>query len=329
MTDQLISLKNETADLKLKNQMLLSELEIAYKNMETVLEQTALEKEITYKELQSRYNALEKLYKELSDKENMLVHMEKLSSIGQFITEIVHELNNPLTVISGITELLLLKDIPEDIRKKIDMIPEQVVRMTNYLKRFKSMAYKGEEDFSVFDINENVKDFLGTISIIKPKDIQIESELFKEILPVKGDPYQVTQIYLNLAKNAFDAMHDKGDSILIKTTKISFKEVFSEKISKIMCQDPEKWQKIADDYKEFALIEFTDNGPGIKRDILDNVFTAFFTTKGRLKGTGLGLSISTDITTRHHGNLTVKSTAGSGTTFQLILPLTSLKALGD
>ena len=102
---QINSIKNE-------NRILLAELEEAYKNMEAILVQAEREKEITYRELEHKYTALQNAYTELSQKENMLIHMEKLSSIGQFITEIVHELKNPLTVIAAATDISLLNELP-------------------------------------------------------------------------------------------------------------------------------------------------------------------------------------------------------------------------
>jgi len=136
--------------LKNENRILLAELEEAYKNMESILVQTEREKELTYRELESKYTALQQTYTELSKKENMLIHLEKLSSIGQFITEIVHELKNPLTVIASATEIALLNDIPDESRELLEKIPEQVKRMSGLLGRFKAMAYKEKENMRSF-----------------------------------------------------------------------------------------------------------------------------------------------------------------------------------
>jgi signal transduction histidine kinase len=201
----------ELKKLKSENRILLAELEEAYKSMEAILVQTEKEKEITYRELENKYTALQHTYSELSRKENMLIHMEKLSSIGQFITEIVHELKTPLTVISSATEIVLLNELPEESRDILSKIPEQVKRMSGMLGRFK-------EKFTCFDINLNLNDFIETLELITPKSIEISCDLSEDELKVKGDAYQLTQIYLNLAKNAFDAMDDVSDACLsIKT----------------------------------------------------------------------------------------------------------------
>ena len=100
MQDPLNDLLTPPSNLVEENKLLLSELEEAYKNMELILEQSSREKELAYDALQQKFQTLEDLYAEMTNKENLLIHLEKLSSIVQFIAEIVHELNNPLTLIS-------------------------------------------------------------------------------------------------------------------------------------------------------------------------------------------------------------------------------------
>jgi len=313
-------------ELEEENQFLLAELEKAYKNLETVLQQSKHEQDIAYHELDNKYDALEKLYTQLSNKENMLVHLEKLSSIGQFITEIIHELNNPLTVIKGVTELLLFGNINDTIKKDLNSIAVQADRMTNYLNRFKVMAYKGEQDFDVFDLNENVINFIETIDIIKPKSVNIKSHLCSDTLKVWGDPYQITQIFLNLAKNAFDALKDNGHELGIITKRVNrewLKILCSN--GKVFCQSKNEWVTTFNKSTNFALVEIRDDGAGIPKEFIGNIFDAFFTSKERGKGTGLGLSIASDISKRHNANLTVKSEPGIGTSFKFIIPLSNKK----
>ncbi len=308
--------------LQKENRNLLQELETAYKTMEMIVEQSNREQKIAYDELQQKFNALEGLYREISNKENLLIHMEKLSSIGQFISEIIHELNNPLTGISGGAHLLKTLNPPENLKPFIKIIEENVKRMTGYLRRFREMVYKGEENFVLFDANQNLQDCLATIEIIKPKSIQLTIRTFEHPLMIKGDPYQVNQIYLNLAKNAFDALKAHGDRIDVSIRQVTKDWIqHSGGFSKTQCQDAIVWASILEEKNDFALVEFEDNANGIPADIIENIFQAFYTTKGRDKGTGLGLSISSDIARRHGGNLAVKSMVGTGTTFQILLPI--------
>ncbi len=308
--------------LQKENKKLLSELETAYKTMEMIVEQSKREQKIAYDELQEKFDALEGLYREISNKENLLIHMEKLSSIGQFISEIIHELNNPLTGISGGAHLLKTMNPPENLKPFIDIVEQNVKRMTGYLRRFREMVYKGEENFVFFDANQNLRDCLATIEIIKPKSIQLSVRTIEHSLLIKGDPYQINQIYLNLAKNAFDALKEKGDRLDVTIRSVTSHWIQnSGEFSDLQCQDAAVWESILEEKSVFVLVEVQDNANGIPTDIIQNIFQAFYTTKGREKGTGLGLSISSDIAKRHGGNLAVKSVVGRGTTFQLLLPL--------
>ena len=313
---------NTVENLEQENKKLLHELEVAYQNLELVVEQTSKEKEIAYKELQDNFAALQSSYEEISKKENLLVHLEKLSSIGQFITEIIHELKNPLTIISAHTEMALMMDPPQELQEQLRQISKQVMRLSGYLNRFRSMAYKSQEDFVPFDVNKNLLESLSTIEMIIPKGIKLQKEIYELPLIVNGDPYQINQIFLNLAKNAFDAMKKNGNLLRVRSGVVSLDWVETKgNIGEHYCLSPAKWNRLLTEHKQFVLIEFEDNGPGIGEENLDNIFQAFFTTKDRDKGTGLGLSISSDIVKRHDANLAVQSELGVGTNFQIIFPM--------
>jgi signal transduction histidine kinase len=311
----------DSAKLIKENQKLLDELETAYKDMEVILEQSEREKQIIYDELQQKFDALKSLYDQLSNKENRLIHLEKLSSVGQFIAELIHELSNPLTAISVQSELLLMSERDEELKIRLEQILSNSKRMGAILKRFKEMAYKSKENFQVFDLNKNLADCLATIELIKPRSIEIKMELGETNLMVNGDPYQTSQIFLNMAKNAFDAMSSQGSILTVSIDSIdSDKIINSEIIGKYYCQPREKWQKLLRLYDNFALVSFKDQGTGIPEEIISSIFNPFFTTKDRDKGTGLGLSISSDIAIRHSANIAVKSDWGKGTIFQILIP---------
>ena len=309
--------------LKNDNMSLLEELANAYTSMEAILEESANEREIAYLELDKKYTALAKTYEELTQKENMLVHLDKLSSIGQFITEIIHELRNPLMVISGVAEIALLQELPDKVKSKLQKIPEQVDRMSSYLERFRAMAYKNKEDFKIFNLGENLTDFLETIELIKPKNITIDRQLDEQKIKVHGDPYQLNQIYLNFAKNAFDAVGDETKTLTISSKCVKNTELLEDSNLQFIAssQNEESWQKILQDCEQFAIVEFRDEGSGIPDELVTNIFSAFFTTKERGKGTGLGLSISSDIAKKHNANLAVKSELSVGTSMYVIIPI--------
>jgi len=312
----------DSARIITENHKLLDELETAYKDMEVILEHSEREKQIIYQELQQKFDALKSLYDELSNKENMLIHLEKLSSVGQFIAELIHELSNPLTAISAQSELILMNNQDENLKIRLEQISSNSKRMGAILKRFKAMAYKSKENFQVFDLTKNLTECLATIELIKPRSVEINMEFGKTNLMVKGDPYQTSQIFLNMAKNAFDAMSSQGSILTVCSDSINSDRIInSEIIGRYYCQPKEKWQKLLKLYDNFALVSFKDQGTGIPEEIISGIFNPFFTTKDRDKGTGLGLSISSDIAIRHNGNIAVKSDWGTGTTFQILIPI--------
>lgn len=318
--DNRLDTVNEVEQLKQENATILSELEDAYKNMEVILVQSQKEKDIAYRELQSKYSALQNTYTELAQKKNMLIHMEKLSSIGQFITEIVHELQNPLMVISAASELSLIHELPPKAKDHLEKIPVQVKKMSSMLQRFRAMAYKEKENFKSFEINNTLREFIATLELIKPKNIAINDDLYPESLKIEGDSSQITQIFLNLAKNAFDAMSSAtGDSLKISTSVVKSNQIKKDECG-CHCQDEDTWSDILTTTKKFVLISFEDNGPGIPEKILPFLFDSFFTTKEKGKGTGLGLAISTDIAKKHNGNICVISKPPRGTQFKIYIP---------
>ena len=307
-----------------ENKALLSELETAYTNMQAVLEQTAKEKEIAYAELEQKFQALEKIYSELSKKENMLIHLEKLSAVGQFITEIIHEISSPLTSIMGNAELIKFNNPPDGIRSRVDQILLEIDRMNVYLKRFRDMSYRGLEDFRKFDINENLTECLATVEIIKPRKVSLRQALSDEPLFVLGDPFQTNQIFLNLAKNAFEAISGDEGEIFFESRLVSRGFIEDpDQFSPYYCQTVENWRKMLITHNEFVLVEISDNGEGVADSELQTLFEPYYSSKSSEDGMGLGLSISADIAKRHNGNIAVKSVPGTGTCFQVALPLSS------
>ena len=325
--DALLKRPETREELIEENRRLLDELEAAYSNMERVLEESAAEKRIAYHELEKKVAVLESLLDDLTRKENMLMHMGKLSSIGEFIIELIHELKSPLSVISIQAQLAAARDLPPEARKRIDQIGRQVDRMADLLNRFRTMAYKGKEEFRVFDLNETLAECMETIEIIRPKGLEIDTVLFGQPLLVRGDPFQVTQIFLNFSRNAFDAMRSRGSRLRVVSERIEAGVlVRDEAAGWVYSREKDARDRIFSGTGAFAGVDFFDEGAGIPRGSLERVFEPFFTTKARGEGLGLGLSLCTDIARRHGGVLAVTSMEGRGTCFRLLLPLSGGRA---
>ena len=245
MEANILKTHRSTKQLEVENKRLLDELELAYQKIEVILEESNREKEVTYRELQHKFETLQKLYKELSKKENLLVHMEKLSSIGEFITELVHEINNPLSAIRMQAELALLENENESVKNPYTTILNNSDKIMKLLESFRSLAYKGKEEFQTFDLNESLVECCETVAILKPKKLTLETIIAPGKLIISGDSYQINQIVLNLSKNAFDAIKAGNSYLKIRTKKILSNRLQTSKNSGMVhCLPPNKWEKL-------------------------------------------------------------------------------------
>ena len=237
--------------------------------------------------------------------------MEKLSSISRFIASVAHEINNPLTVISGYTQILLQKvkdneqceicQFNQRALEKIEREAEYCGRLIQELVDFSKPIILNKEDM---DLNFLVQDSLSVLDVLMDDKVKLELNLSSDIPLVRVDKNRMRQVFMNLAKNALEAMKEKGGKLRIHT-----------------CVAPLEHFSIPENGTEngkFVEVEFIDEGKGIPEKILPRIFEPFFTTKE--KGTGLGLSISYSIVRAHKGWMEVTSREGEGTRIKIFLP---------
>ncbi|MFA5411223.1 MAG: PAS domain S-box protein [Candidatus Omnitrophota bacterium] len=230
--------------------------------------------------------------------EYQILQSEKLAAIGQLAAGMAHEISNPLFVISGRLEMLLhrkrlLKGLFWNIGTDLKIINEQSDRIRKLVDRMLKFARQGTMNLEVIDINDVIESVLPLLAYQKLVDVkvEVEKELVKDLLFVKGDLNQLQEVFLNLFMNAYQAM-PKGGKLSIRTRNL-----------------PDK----------FAEIRISDTGSGIPEQGLKNLFMPFFSTKK--EGTGLGLSICYNIIRNHNGKIEVESVPNKGTTFIIKLPL--------
>ncbi len=254
-----------------------------------------LEREVQRKELGERVRELRFAYKEIQSIHSQLLQAEKLASIGQITSCLAHEIDSPLTTISGYCELLEgdLKD--ERALSRLKIISSQVLRCQKTIREILDFSRKSKGTKTLQDINELIK---GTISlmeyVLKVNKIRVGLNLDNEIPQINVEENQIQQVFFNLLKNSVDAMPQGGE---IKISSIFKKNTNSLELS------------------------FADTGHGIPKKDMNCIFGPFFTTKESGKGTGLGLNICFDIIKDHAGSIIVKSEEGKGTCFIVALPV--------
>jgi PAS domain S-box-containing protein len=221
---------------------------------------------------------------------------DRLVSIGQLAAGVAHEINNPLTGITGFSQLLLEKDIPEEFKRDLNIINSEAQRAATIIRNLLGFAKKNVPLKQSVNINEIISKVLDMRAYEQNvSNIQINTNFAVDLPDIIADYFQLQQVFLNIIINAeyfMLAAHDKGTLTIIT-------------------------EKAGDSVRA----SFIDDGPGISKDNLGHVFDPFFTTKEVGSGTGLGLSVCHGIVTEHDGNMHVESEMGQGATFIVELPI--------
>lgn len=230
--------------------------------------------------------------------ESRLVQAAKLAAVGEMAAGIAHELNNPLTTVTGFAELILDETPQADQRRAdMEMVLREGLRARSVVRRLLEFARQGEHTRARSDLNEILDDVLAlTRHFIHTSGVQLELKLDKDLPWVAVDSNQIKQVFLNLLHNALHAMPTGG------TLRIC---------SEVARRDERPW----------AVVRIEDTGIGIEEKDLERIFEPFFTTRGGRGGTGLGLSVTYGIVMDHGGKIEVKSRPGEGATFSVWLPI--------
>lgn len=228
--------------------------------------------------------------------ESHLIQSEKLAAVGQLVSGVAHELNNPLTSIAGLSEFLLeQKELGGKDRGHLRVIHEQADRAGRIVRNLLTFARKGPAEQAPVDLNDVIQRTLLLMSFdLTLKDIVVETEL-GTVPPVLGDRHALQQVLLNLLNNAAQAVAENPPE---RARVIRLVTWFDDRVR----------MKVA------------DSGGGIPDDVLPHLFTPFFTTKEPGQGTGLGLSITYSIVEAHGGRLSVERPPQGGAAFLVDLP---------
>jgi len=227
-----------------------------------------------------------------------LVHAEKMAAVGQLVSGVAHEVNNPLTAILGFADLLMENpDMPETARKDLRVILQEAQRTKQIVQNLLSFARQMPPQRMAVQVNSILRRTMQLRAYdFTSHGVEVIEHLDEDLPEVMGDAHQLQQVFLNILNNAHDAVHEVGRPARI--------EIMSTK---------------AGDAVE---VSFRDNGIGISYP--DKIFDPFFTTKEVGKGTGLGLSICYGIVKEHGGEILCHNNhGGEGATFIVRLPSTS------
>ena len=275
-----------------------------------------------------RTQQLNNAYKELQSTQAMMVHSEKMKSLGELVAGITHEINNPVNFIYGnlihltnyTNDMIMLldkygeyePDLLEEHRKEIQKIKEDIdlaflkddiglliqscregtERTKNIILDLKNFSRMEERVLSSIDITKEIDTTLNILHSKYKNRIEIHKE-YEDGLPlVESYGGQLNQVFMNILDNAFYAIEDKGD-VYIRAKHLD----------------------------NNVIIEIEDNGRGMDVEIANKIFDPFFTTKPVGQGTGLGMSISYRVIKEHNGDIRLKTKVGEGSTFIITLPI--------
>lgn len=230
------------------------------------------------------------------DLHQQLVQADKMAALGQAISGVAHELNNPLATILSWAERLSERDLDPTARRGVDVVLGEAERAARIVRNLLTFARKRQSTRSLVDVNEVVRETLALRGPdLDAHEIAFRTELAADLPGVFGDAYQIQQVLLNLVINAEQAMrsaHGRG-ALVVRT----------------------------DSSGDSVGIEVEDDGPGIPAEARARIFDPFFTTKPVGEGTGLGLSVAYAILQEHGGRISVDASPLGGARFRVELPV--------
>lgn len=251
-------------------------------------------------EMEERRRAVDQLHQHQAE----LAHVARLSTVGEMVAELTHELNQPLSAICSYAQAckrLLQGDVLDqigDLSTSLNQVSEQADRAAEIIRRLRRFVTKAKPSQTVIDINAMIRDVAElTNSDARMAQAEVIFQFIENPPPIVGDRIQLEQVLVNLLRNGLEALHDCG----------------SEPPRLIICTSQNDSNEI--------VVEVKDNGVGIPPNMAERVFDRFYTTKP--EGMGMGLSISQSIIENHSGRLWVSQGSGRGTSFHFTLPIDS------
>jgi len=241
-------------------------------------------------------------YEDLRRTQEQLLQSEKMSAVGQLISGVAHELNNPLTAILGYAQLLDGAGLDHRSADYVRKLFKQAQRTHRVVQNLLSFARQRKPQKEQVDLRRVLEETLTLREYdLKVNNVALERDIPADVPAVVADPHQLEQVFLNIINNALDAMVEGSGNGVLKV------RVFKK--------------------DSFVCIEFDDSGPGIKDT--NRIFDPFYTTKSVGKGTGLGLSICYGIVKEHNGEIVARNREEGGATIEVRLPASEKPAIAE
>jgi signal transduction histidine kinase len=237
---------------------------------------------------------------EITDKRKLeasLIQSEKLAAVGQLAASIMHEINNPLTVIIANSQILA-RELAENSEQmeSVKLIELAGSRASQVVRNLLSFTRKEKYDFKPVGINDTIRDAVMLLQHkLHSQGVDLQLDLHENLPHIFASRDHLEGVWVNLMLNALDAMHDQESAKLNLTSRAAKNEL---------------------------RVTVADNGQGIPPERLSHIFEPFYTTKSQHQGTGLGLSICLQIVKNHGGLILVDSQVDAGTRFTVVLPIT-------
>ena len=245
---------------------------------------------------------------DLKQVENQLRQSQKLQAIGNLAGGIAHEFNNLLGTMMGYIEMILSQQFDtEKIKDYLGTVYREGEKAAELISQILTFSRAEEFKKSAANISKLILETLQLIRTTKPDSITIDQDVEIDLPPVLANANHIQQMIMNLYLNAVDAIGIKAGKIGVSL--------------KIVKGLPETLSTTESVGRNYINIRITDNGSGVKPEIIDSIFEPFFTTKGTGEGTGLGLAVVHGIVKEHHGEIQVESRPGKGSTFSVFLPV--------
>ena len=245
--------------------------------------------------------ALRQARMRLDGARQQLIQAEKLTALGELVAGVAHEINNPLASIMGYLQLLLARDLPPEVKRRLETVYAEAERMAKIVKNLLTFGRKHPPEKRYLGLNGIIEKTIELKAYqFRMNQVRIETDLAPGLPMTMLDFSQVQQVLINLFNNAEQAMAEqgKGGTLRLET------RVVGGRIE----------------------LRVSDTGPGIPPEVQPHLFEPFYTTKKEGKGTGLGLSICYGIVQEHGGSIRAESRPGHGATFVLDFPIVQAPA---